>query len=169
MSLEAPSALPRMPIDMLEPGRPANGRPTLNCRSQLTAFHWRNWCISGPETGDPGTIRGDFGTFEIPPGKCYARARSQICFSDPKFRYRPRELPLANPMGEFDSGQSNDRTAERLEASHRSASTFDRSVILRGHRGKYLDSALRKNVCAAATLRSGRSRKSTVLPCLSTR
>jgi hypothetical protein len=41
-----------------------------------------------------------------------------------------RELSLANPMGEFDSGQGNGRAAERLEGSHRSASTFDRSMIL---------------------------------------
>jgi hypothetical protein len=42
------------------------------------------------------------------------------------------------------------------------------SVILRGHLGKLVDRALRKNACAAAMPRSGRSRKSTVLPCLST-
>jgi hypothetical protein len=42
------------------------------------------------------------------------------------------------------------------------------SVILRGHLGKLVDRALRKNACAAAMPRSGRSRKSTVLPYLST-
>jgi hypothetical protein len=41
-----------------------------------------------------------------------------------------RELPLANPMGKLDSGQCNGRTPERLEASHRGASAFDRSMIL---------------------------------------
>jgi hypothetical protein len=34
--------------------------------------------------------------------------------------------------------------------------------------GKLVNRALRKNDCAAAMPRSGRSRKSTVLPCLST-
>jgi hypothetical protein len=33
-------------------------------------------------------------------------------------------------MGELDAGQRNRCTLERLEASHRSASAFDRSMIL---------------------------------------
>jgi hypothetical protein len=33
-------------------------------------------------------------------------------------------------MAKLDSGQRNSRTAERLEASHRGASAFDRSMIL---------------------------------------
>jgi hypothetical protein len=33
-------------------------------------------------------------------------------------------------MGKLDPGQGNGRTAERLEASHRGASAFDRSMIL---------------------------------------
>jgi hypothetical protein len=33
-------------------------------------------------------------------------------------------------MGKLDAGQCNRRTAERLEASHRGASAFDRSMIL---------------------------------------
>jgi hypothetical protein len=33
-------------------------------------------------------------------------------------------------MGKFDAGQCNGRTPERLEASHRGASAFDRSMIL---------------------------------------
>jgi hypothetical protein len=33
-------------------------------------------------------------------------------------------------MGKLDSGQCNGRTPERLEASHRGASAFDRSMIL---------------------------------------
>src|ERR1700728_3587638 len=33
-------------------------------------------------------------------------------------------------MGEFDAGQGNGRTPERLEASHRGASAFDRPMIL---------------------------------------
>jgi hypothetical protein len=39
----------------------------------------------------PGTIHGQIGASETPPrANYYASARSQICFSDPKFRYRPR-------------------------------------------------------------------------------
>jgi hypothetical protein len=42
-----------------------------------------------------------------------------------------RELSLAYPTGKFDTGQGNGRTPERLEAPHhRSASAFDRSMIL---------------------------------------
>jgi hypothetical protein len=33
-------------------------------------------------------------------------------------------------MGKLDAGQRNGRTAERLEASQRGASAFDRSMIL---------------------------------------
>jgi hypothetical protein len=33
-------------------------------------------------------------------------------------------------MGKLDSGQCNGRTPERLKASHRGASAFDRSMIL---------------------------------------
>jgi hypothetical protein len=33
-------------------------------------------------------------------------------------------------MGKFDAGQCNDRTPERLEASHRGASALDCSMIL---------------------------------------
>jgi hypothetical protein len=33
-------------------------------------------------------------------------------------------------MGKLDAGQCNGRTPERLEASHRGASAFDRSMIL---------------------------------------
>jgi hypothetical protein len=33
-------------------------------------------------------------------------------------------------MGKLDAGQRNGRTPERLEASHRGASAFDRSMIL---------------------------------------
>jgi hypothetical protein len=33
-------------------------------------------------------------------------------------------------MGKLDAGQCNRRTAERLEASHRGAAAFDRSMIL---------------------------------------
>jgi hypothetical protein len=33
-------------------------------------------------------------------------------------------------MGKLDAGQCNGRTPERLEASHRGASTFDRAMIL---------------------------------------
>jgi hypothetical protein len=42
-----------------------------------------------------------------------------------------RELSLAYPLGQFDAGQRNGGTPERLEASHhRGASAFDRSMIL---------------------------------------
>jgi hypothetical protein len=33
-------------------------------------------------------------------------------------------------MGKLDAGQGDGRTAERLEATHRGASTFDRPMIL---------------------------------------
>jgi hypothetical protein len=33
-------------------------------------------------------------------------------------------------MGKLDAGQRDGRTPERLEASHRGASAFDRSMIL---------------------------------------
>ena len=46
--------------------------------------------------------------------------------------------------------------------------TWPSRVTLRGTRGALVESALRKNACAAAIPRSRRSRKSTVLPCLST-
>jgi hypothetical protein len=41
-----------------------------------------------------------------------------------------RELPLANPMGKLDAGQCYRSTPERLEASHRGATAFDRPMIL---------------------------------------
>src|ERR1700722_7164511 len=43
------------------------------------------------ESGVPERFTGPTGKFEIHSlAKYYASARSQICFSDPKFRYRPR-------------------------------------------------------------------------------
>ena len=39
-------------------------------------------------------------------------------------------MPLANAMGKLDTSQRDGRTREGLEASHRGASAFDRSVIL---------------------------------------
>ena len=41
-------------------------------------------------------------------------------------------------MGKLDSGQCNGRTPERLEASHRGASAFDRSMILLNEIGEVL-------------------------------
>ena len=41
-----------------------------------------------------------------------------------------RELPLANPKGKFDTSQCDGCTPKGLEASHRGASAFDRSMIL---------------------------------------
>jgi hypothetical protein len=55
----------------------------------------------------------------------------------------------------------SNRNARRL-------GTWPSRVTLRGTRGALVESALRKNACAAAIPRSRRSRKSTVLPCLST-
>jgi len=49
------------------------------------------------------------------------------------------ELPVANPMGKLDAGQCNSRTRERLEATRRGASAFDRgcsAAILTGAWGR---------------------------------
>jgi hypothetical protein len=55
-------------------------------------------------------------------------------------------------------------------SSHRARrlGTWPSSVTFRGTRGSVDASAFLKNACAAAIPRSRRSRKSTVLPCLST-
>src|ERR1700692_3140218 len=89
----------------------------------------RNCCITGAPIWGPGTIQGQIGTFEIPPGEVLRegsfpelRERSEVPISPPP----QRELPLSNPMGKLDSGQRNRCTPERLEASHRGASAFDR-------------------------------------------
>jgi hypothetical protein len=84
------------------------------------------------EFGVPDQLRAKSAHLRLPPAKYCARARSQICFSDPKFRYRPRPSAncLLNPMGKLDAGQCYARTPEGLEASHRGASAFDRSMIL---------------------------------------
>lgn len=58
--------------------------------------------------------------------------------------------------------------SRRSSHSARRLGTWPSSVTLRGTRGRVDASALRKNACAAAIPRSRRSRKSTVLPCLST-
>src|SRR5450631_2638118 len=60
------------------------------------------------------------------------------------------------------------RMSRRSSHNARRLGTWPSSVTLRGTRGAFDASALRKNACAAAIPRSRRSRKSTVLPCLST-
>jgi hypothetical protein len=58
--------------------------------------------------------------------------------------------------------------SRRSSHKARRLGTCSSSVTLRGTRGSVEQSALRKNAWAAAIPRSRRSRKSTVLPCLST-
>src|SRR5271170_7124709 len=42
------------------------------------------------EIGVPERLRAKSARLGLPPATYYASARSQSCFSDPKFRYRPR-------------------------------------------------------------------------------
>jgi hypothetical protein len=65
-------------------------------------------------------------------------------------------LRLTSTYFHFGSSRRRSRRARWL-------ATWPSSVILRGHLGKLVERALRKNACAAAMSRSGRSRKSTAV------
>ena len=59
----------------------------------------QNRTLQGLKIGVPARIWPGLACSRAFPGPFYASARSQICFSDPKFRYRPR--PSANCLLRF--------------------------------------------------------------------
>lgn len=77
----------------------------------------RNW--------GPGTIYPQIGGFGTPPWEYYASARSQSCFSDPKFRYRPR--PSENCLFRI-------RWASSMPANAIAALPKDLKPVIEAHR-----------------------------------
>jgi hypothetical protein len=104
----------------------------MSCRAQVTPHGGAELLHYGPSKSGSRINLGSNRYGRESRQRSTASARSQICFSDPKFRYRPR--PRENCLLRIRWASSMPAklmaAVPNEEASHGGASTFDRSMIL---------------------------------------